>query len=318
MALVPAIITVNWISNYSGPHRVCYRVVGDPVYICTAPGTPGPGFNPVCLGAGNPCSYDIDIMVDNETCTPVAYEGYVQAICNAEASLVGRVPFTISFTPAPACKKYTITCDSSPVGDATIDGSGSGYTDGIYTCPVVGDGVGGEYDITVTGGLVTDIIVSDPGNGYTTPPTVDISSIPHTPGPVAIFITTLAGCPELDVIDCAGHSAIPIPAGTFQIGDSTEMCSIALDMRWLPIGFSSLENGNCLCDCVEVDIQNTFDGGQIDFVFIHCNGTVDGGTFTTIDSTGVICIVDGSLITDVIAPAVLNVINTGPCTAAIL
>jgi hypothetical protein len=111
MALQNAEITVQFTAQWTGDHRVCYRVVGDPTYICTIPGSPSgdPGIHTYCA-AGNTCQYDIPIQVDNETCEQVDYEGYVQAVCEDEASEIGRIPFVISFIPDPACKRYTYTC----------------------------------------------------------------------------------------------------------------------------------------------------------------------------------------------------------------
>lgn len=102
--LTPATITVNFIGNYAGLHRICWRVQGSGnPYSCT---------NIVeCAGGGNPCSAVISIMVDPESCDPVIYEGYIQATCNAIDSPTGQVPFTVTYTPTPTCVGWTITCN---------------------------------------------------------------------------------------------------------------------------------------------------------------------------------------------------------------
>lgn len=100
--LIPATLTVNFIANYSGQHRVCWRIQGMPgPFICT---------NIVdCVGGGNVCSAVINIMVDPESCATVIYEGYIQATCNPEGSGTGQIPWVESFIPNPTCKGYSIT-----------------------------------------------------------------------------------------------------------------------------------------------------------------------------------------------------------------
>lgn len=314
--LVPANVTIAWQSQYAGPHRVCYRIVGAPAYICTVPGTPGPGFNPVCLGGGNPCSYDITIMVDDETCDQIDYEGYVQSACEDEASTVGRIPFTFSFIPSPACARYEVTCENSPVLDTTITDGGTGYTDGVYPgLPSVGGGgTLATFDVTVAGGIVTGIVIGAVGSGYTSAPTIDMTSIPFTPGTLATITVNLRGCGALNKFDCSGTST-PLPIGTFQPGETIFECYEGTPPE-VPSDYTrSAQAGNCLCNCIEQNIQATFDGGSIDYGYIDCNGNNVIGTLTNIDETGAVCMVDGSLETTVNAPAVLNIVVVGPCNA---
>jgi hypothetical protein len=102
--LTPATITVSFIANYAGLHRICWRVCNTGTYSCT---------NIVeCEGGGNPCNAVISIMVDPESCDPVCYEGYIQATCNAIDSPIGQVPFTVTYTPTPTCVGWTITCNN--------------------------------------------------------------------------------------------------------------------------------------------------------------------------------------------------------------
>lgn len=109
--LTPATITVSFIANYAGLHRICWRQCGVGNYACT---------NIVeCEGGGNPCNAVIPIMVDPESCDPVCFEGYIQATCNAIDSGTGQVPFTVTYTPNPTCVGWTITCDN-PEGCVAI------------------------------------------------------------------------------------------------------------------------------------------------------------------------------------------------------
>ena len=133
MALVPATIDLSFTSQYtSGCHRLGYRIQGsgDPYTIQAVACTPFiiPNPPPTCLA-------QINIMVDDETCDAVVYEGYVQPCCQTEESLNGRVPFTVTFTPNPTCKSYQLTCDSTGILEVLVTTSGTGYTPGA-TVPV--------------------------------------------------------------------------------------------------------------------------------------------------------------------------------------
>jgi hypothetical protein len=87
--LIPAIITVNFLGNYAGPHRVCWRVQGSGnPYVCTNIVT--------CTGGGNPCQALINVMVDS-TVSSTIFEGYIQATCQPEDSGNGRVAFTVTY-----------------------------------------------------------------------------------------------------------------------------------------------------------------------------------------------------------------------------
>ena len=57
-----------------------------------------------------------------------------------------------------------------------IKNAGSGYTNGIYSCDILGDGTGGQATVTVSGQSITEVIVTAGGSGYTFG-MVDLSSI---------------------------------------------------------------------------------------------------------------------------------------------
>jgi hypothetical protein len=60
MALVSVTLTVGFISQYAGDHRVCYRLGSTGPYDCSTIVT--------CTGGGAACSVNITLTVDNETC----------------------------------------------------------------------------------------------------------------------------------------------------------------------------------------------------------------------------------------------------------
>lgn len=124
MALVPATITVLFTSNYTGDHRVCWKECGDIVYDCTTIVT--------CLGGGTGCSTTISVIVDDEACVDACFDGYVQAVCEAELSVVGRIAWTTSYVPTNACENIEFTCAgmgaSCPAFDILTDFDCGGTT----------------------------------------------------------------------------------------------------------------------------------------------------------------------------------------------
>lgn len=165
MALTPANLLINFISNYAGCHRICYRQGGAGPYTCTScqPCTTN------CAGNGAPCSTTIPIMVDNASCVPTVFDGYVQACCEDLTSLNGQIPFSITFTPNPNCKGYTITCVGPvSVNNISLTNPGSGYVAGA-TIPITisgGGGVGAAATALIGNGGIDIVSASNPGAGY--------------------------------------------------------------------------------------------------------------------------------------------------------
>ena len=124
MALVPATITVLFTSNYTGNHRVCWKECSAVVYDCTT--------IVACLGGGTGCSTTINVIVDDEACVDACFDGYVQAACEAEASVVGRIAWTTSYVPTNACENIEFTCAgmaaSCPAFDILTDFDCGGTT----------------------------------------------------------------------------------------------------------------------------------------------------------------------------------------------
>lgn len=162
MAPIAASITVTFTSEYIGCHRVCYRLNNSGGYSCT---------NVDCAGGGASCSVTIPITVDNETCTTVEFDGYVQACCQDVSSLVDRIPFSTSFVPSPSCKRYLATCNNVPLASISVTNGGSGYTIGSHPS-VSFSGGGGGSGATATANvgtgfiLTTNITFIGGGSGY--------------------------------------------------------------------------------------------------------------------------------------------------------
>ncbi len=137
MASTPALLNFQFDStNTDGCYRVMSRIQGsgDPYVETPVACTP---FVPPTLSV--PCTVQIGINVDDETCAAVTYEGYVQPCCQEVASLEGRVPFTVTFTPNPTCKSYLLTCNSTGIQSIIVDVIGTGYTPGPNVPITFGD-----------------------------------------------------------------------------------------------------------------------------------------------------------------------------------
>jgi len=163
MALIPALITVNFTSNYAGDHRVCWRTNFSGPYDCSTIVT--------CLGGGNPCQAQVVIQVDNETCPEIIFDGYVQPICNDILSVEGQVPFQVTFTPNPVCDPYLIACISASILDINIINPGDSYLP-LPSPPPVITFLGGGSGATATAlvgvdGILTLGASAPIGTGYT-------------------------------------------------------------------------------------------------------------------------------------------------------
>ena len=53
------------------------------------------------------------------------------------------------------------------VNVAVIEDAGTGLTNGTYYAPIVGDGAGGQVEITIAGGALDSVVVTNGGAGYT-------------------------------------------------------------------------------------------------------------------------------------------------------
>lgn len=151
--LTPATITVTFTANYAGPHRICWRQCGVGAYVCT---------NIVdCTGGGNVCLATVSIMVDPESCTPICFEGYIQATCNSEDSSVDQVYWTSTFTPSPSCNLYNIIC-TDPDGCSTISAAIMGLNCNGTARPTVGPLIEGTAGMN----LCAQAIIPNLPTGY--------------------------------------------------------------------------------------------------------------------------------------------------------
>lgn len=216
MAPIPATLTVNFIANYAGGHRVCWRIGTSGPYDCSTV--------VICAGGATPCSANIPISVDNDTCSSITFEGYVQAVCETVGSLNGRVPFSSTFIPDPACDKYDITCASVGISDFTITNVGSGYTVGSNPgVTILGGGGSGATAYGEVGDQgVKTFTLSAGGSGYLGGGSGVISIVPALnitgTGSGATFTVTVT----TGVITAVVLTSIETAGTGYNIGDTFE------------------------------------------------------------------------------------------------
>lgn len=170
MAIVTATITVDFTSNYTGLHRVCWRVQGsgDP-YDCNTTVN--------CAGGATLCQAIFTADVNTTSCDgTITFEGYVQSGCEDVLSTEGRVPFTVDFVPTVVCPKYTMLCAYGEIQSVDSLTGGHSYDaldtvvitrqpgdtevlDAVVNIDNIGDGIITSVDSLLSGG--TGYIVND-------------------------------------------------------------------------------------------------------------------------------------------------------------
>lgn len=166
MAIVTATITVDFTANYTGDHRVCFRVQGsgDP-YDCSTIVN--------CAGGGTACQAIINTDVNTTSCDgTITFEGYVQAACEDILSTNGRLAWTADFVPNPVCNRYEVTCAYGPIDSITINDGGQCYTlgDTVVVTRDPGDTQVDDASISIASigdGVLSNINMNSGGTGYT-------------------------------------------------------------------------------------------------------------------------------------------------------
>jgi len=387
MTPTPATMTVNWIANFAGSHRVCWRLGPSGPYDCSTV--------VVCAGGGNPCQAVIPIMVENNACAPSTFEGYVQATCEPLASLSGRTPFAVVFNPVPACNKYDVTCANVSVAGFTITDPGSGYLVGsnpavtisggggsgaladcvvgdggvktwtitnggagyngggsatflnVPAVPLVGIGSGAFFDVTVTAGVVTGLVLVTPGVDFVVTDTFEFNNVDlgGTGAGVIITVDSLnTGEIESVTLLNPGSAYTSVPVGTVDnppaLGTLATVTVLLADCTGFdfgldcdgnaigvvadePLGFVykkcsavaptpgsewTVALNGCCYDCINA----TFSGNSTN-VNISYTDCTTGELVTVLLVSGIpqtICVVNNSWYWD---PAITVLVATAPC-----
>jgi hypothetical protein len=202
MASIVVTIDLDFIADFAGDHRVCWRIQGSGTpYDCSTIVT--------CAGGGAPCTTSFTATVNDTSCDgDVDFEGYIQATCENLASLAGRLPWTVSFTPVPVCERYEMTVNDATVTDVTIKDPGYLYIPAdtltwsrnpldlypsIPANTATGDVLGG-YGVDLGDGIINSITsLINPGTGYAIADTIDVVQTGHVGTTCVIRVVHVGG-----------------------------------------------------------------------------------------------------------------------------
>jgi len=152
---MPGTLQVDFTANYTGDHRVCWRIGPSGPYDCTTIVT--------CAGLGASCSalISVDLTPYNIQCDDITFEGYVQPVCYPEAAVSGRVPFSVVYSPIPPCGAVNFLC-ADPVACTSFDlGTGCHGTLGTFQSKLTGEQFSICYDGGITGPDFTAAVEAD-------------------------------------------------------------------------------------------------------------------------------------------------------------
>jgi hypothetical protein len=295
MANITATITVDFQANYTGNHRVCWRVQGsgDP-YDCNT--------SVSCVGGGAVCQAVFTVPLNSTSCDgDVIIEGYVQAECEDVLSTNGRVPFvTNPFTPTPTCIRHEITCDHVGILSVSISSSGSNYAVGDVINIIRNSSDTETMDASITvssvdgSGGITGVNISNPGS-YQIQPTYSITSASGSGAVLSIIMDT---CPSVSNLgtDCSTNT-ISLTNGLI-LGETFATCVVGSIN--LPEGYTDNTIGCCIPSdtvndvCYNYDLNNTT-GSDVTIHYTACNG-IDSSILVQAGTTVIICAVTGGVI----------------------
>lgn len=215
MAIVTATITIDFIANYAGAHRVCWRIAGSGnPYNCST--------SVACVGGATVCQAVFTAPVNTTSCDgTVTFEGYIQAECEDLLSTSGRLTWTANFVPTVVCERFDVLCArggiqtvvGNPIGQEYLvgdtlaivrNGADPETSDGALTIFAVGTGVINSISTLLSGGA-----------GYNVGDTIDIVGSAGTLGVITVDAETGG------VIDALPGGASVTVAGSGYIGPFT-------------------------------------------------------------------------------------------------
>ena len=77
------------------------------------------------------------------------------------------MPIVLPTNASRQATEAIATADPNAVEVVLIENQGSGLTNGVYYAPIVGDGTGGVVEVTIAGGVLSSLSVTNAGSGYT-------------------------------------------------------------------------------------------------------------------------------------------------------
>lgn len=158
---MPGTLQVDFVANYTGGHRVCWRIGTSGPYDCTTIVT--------CAGLGATCSASIpvDLTPYNIQCDDIIFEGYVQPVCYPEGASSGQVPFSVLYSPIPPCEAVNFLC-ADPIACTAFNlGTGCHGLLGLFQTKLAGEEFSICYDGGITGAAFDAVEANAIAAGYT-------------------------------------------------------------------------------------------------------------------------------------------------------
>jgi hypothetical protein len=218
----PNTLRVQFTPNYTGNHRVCWRI-GTGAYDCTT----------IVAGiTGVPVTVDIgavDFNALNEACATSSINGYVQPTCVPETCPYLQVSFSESYDPY--CRYWSLECNTSPnCAGFTL----TGIDCGGVTNPVIP---------TSPSGTVIDFCFPSSTSITAPSPWVLTPDVECCYACNSVTIEKTSEAPVLlSYIDCASRAATPI-----SISDYTPItiCIVTGSLHVYEGTISTTDNGAC-------------------------------------------------------------------------
>jgi len=114
----------------------------------------------------------------NQSASFTATNSIYQQVPPAGAGISGVASYRLTRLPVPAQAFAVAVLDYGFFVAANITSTGSGYVTSPTVAIVGGGGANAGATAQISGGLVTGITVTNPGFGYTNPPSVEIAPPP--------------------------------------------------------------------------------------------------------------------------------------------
>lgn len=180
-----ATISITYTPQYEGCHRIYFRLDGNETY-CLYTDTSLSEIN-VEKEVTIPITGDIEtcLGVPDLSCVTQTVEGYIEPCCAGVNDETLRAPF--SFNPTQVvCTAYTASCSGAGISRIIVTNPGSGYA----STPSVSifnstGGSGFTYTLVMDGDTVQEVIVNNSGDGYPSTSTVFFLPSPTGDDPVA-------------------------------------------------------------------------------------------------------------------------------------
>ncbi len=337
----PTDVTIN--------HRICFRYGTTGDYCCLLDETDSV--------AGTPKTYLIDMDaspnlcpdvpdVDPENCNESLYEGYVQADCEEESSLGGRVSWQATFEPDPTCVNKLVCCIAQRIlldAYLTITEPGSGYDDSLSPLVIT---VVRDVDDPVVAGGVNDAVIEatiDPG-GFISALTVTTAGLygktplliiptPTTPGTTAEAIAVIPCSDEANTVDCDGFVSPGTPSQIL-LGQCVNQC-FPKSTPWIyttdvfdepdTVNYSYSQEGCCDCTtCKSYTVVTGSDLAEVTIAYTECStdivsspGEWASRQTITVPGSGffsVLCAVPGSIFCTDDPTAIISITESGDCS----